>query len=63
MSRIENIVEYHPDLLNEWNTKQGKVYQIACQLMGEDVILYKDKCNMKLPGDTGFEAHQRSDPN
>ncbi|MFN3238586.1 MAG: phytanoyl-CoA dioxygenase family protein [Pseudomonadales bacterium] len=56
LCRIENFLQYHEPfnaLLNgPW------LCGLVGQLMGEEAILFKEKINFKLPGASGFAAHQ-----
>lgn len=38
--------------------KDSKLVSFTSDLIGEDVLLFKEKINFKLPGATGFKAHQ-----
>ena len=53
LTRFENFVNYHP----EW--KQLTDYCALCcsALMGEEMVLFKEKLNMKPPGGSGFAPH------
>jgi ectoine hydroxylase-related dioxygenase (phytanoyl-CoA dioxygenase family) len=56
LARTENFVPFHPllgDLL-----RHGRIQQIAAELLGEPVALYKEKINYKLVGGAGFRPHQ-----
>jgi hypothetical protein len=56
LNRMENIVPYHEGFRR---LAFGAKLQGACgQLLGETVVLFKDKINFKLPGGGAFEAHQ-----
>ena len=56
LNRVENFIPYHSGL-NGW-FNGSKTFSILEPLMGGEVVLYKDKINMKLPGGGGFEPHQ-----
>ena len=56
LNRMENVLPCHEGF-RELAT--GPELAGACgQLLGEPVVLFKDKINFKLPGGGGFEAHQ-----
>lgn len=56
LNRMENVLPYHEGFRR---VAAGPQLQGACgQLLGERVVLFKDKINFKLPGGGGFEAHQ-----
>ncbi len=56
LNRMENVLPYHEGFRG---IATGPQLQGACgQLLGEPVLLFKDKINFKLPGGGGFEAHQ-----
>ncbi|CZT19574.1 related to Phytanoyl-CoA dioxygenase [Ramularia collo-cygni] len=53
--RTENFVDYHPGLASLLNGKP--LANILKQLTRDDMLLFKDKINYKLPGGNGFGAH------
>jgi 2-aminoethylphosphonate dioxygenase len=56
LCRLENFVPYHrgfAELL-----KGEMITGLISELMGESAILYKEKINFKLPGGSGYGAHQ-----
>lgn len=56
LNRMENVLPYHAGLQA---LAGGTELAGSCaQLLGEPVVLFKDKINFKLPGGGGFEAHQ-----
>jgi ectoine hydroxylase-related dioxygenase (phytanoyl-CoA dioxygenase family) len=56
LNRMENVLPYHEGFRR---LAAGRQLCCACgQLLGEPVVLFKDKINFKLPGGGGFEAHQ-----
>jgi hypothetical protein len=56
LNRMENVLPWHEGLRC---IATGPTLQGACgQLLGEPVVLFKDKINFKMPGGSGFEAHQ-----
>jgi ectoine hydroxylase-related dioxygenase (phytanoyl-CoA dioxygenase family) len=56
LNRMENVLPYHEGLRR---VATGPALLGACgQLLGEPVVVFKDKINFKLPGGGGFEAHQ-----
>lgn len=56
INRIEYIAPFHDGFASL--TEILKVS--AGQLLGEDVVLFKEKINFKMPGGGGFEPHQDS---
>lgn len=56
LSRIENFCPYHQGFaeLIKGPTMLGAV----AELFQQSAVLFKDKINFKLPGGSGFEAHQ-----
>jgi len=56
LNRVENFVPFHEgfrDLVND-----TRLLTSAARLMGDAVVLFKDKINFKLPGGGGFAPHQ-----
>ena len=56
LTRIENFYDYHKKLKKILSNKVFK-NQIK-KLVGNDVVLFKDKINFKYPGSKGFKPHQ-----
>jgi hypothetical protein len=56
ISRIENISPFHPGFASVANVLQSAV----AGLLGEPVLLFKEKINFKMPGGDGFKPHQDS---
>ena len=56
IQRIENFCPYHAGL--DSLVRQGSLPRWTQALMGEPVVLFKDKINFKKPGGPGFKAHQ-----
>lgn len=54
-SRIENFVNYNSNIKN---FLEKKITVFLEKIIGEKMILFKDKINWKLPGGEGFKAHQ-----
>jgi len=56
IQRIENFCPYHPafDVL----VRGGRLQAAVEQLLGGSACLFKEKINFKMPGGSGFEAHQ-----
>ena len=56
LCRVEDFVPYHAgmDALLQGSAMLDRV----SQLMGERAVLFKEKINFKLPGGSGFAAHQ-----
>ncbi|MBT5049859.1 MAG: phytanoyl-CoA dioxygenase family protein [Rhodospirillaceae bacterium] len=56
INRIEYIAPYHDGFAELTQLLEAP----AAQLFGEDVSLFKEKINFKMPGGGGFEPHQDS---
>ena len=56
LSRIENFCPFHTHF-NDFLTA-GPVVDLVSSLMGDPVVLFKEKINFKMPGADGFKAHQ-----
>jgi hypothetical protein len=56
LCRTENFIPYSPVMQNYLT--RGKLPQVLAELVGEPVILYKDKINYKYPGGGAFAPHQ-----
>ncbi|MDP3559880.1 MAG: phytanoyl-CoA dioxygenase family protein [Legionellaceae bacterium] len=56
LSRVENFVEYHQGFKQLVSDK--KLLHLLTSLMGESVIFFKEKLNLKAPGAKGYTAHQ-----
>lgn len=56
LSRTENFLPYHPDF-RDFLAKSG-VFEIACEILGEQVVLFKEKINYKFPGTGDYPPHQ-----
>ena len=56
LCRTEDFVPYH----NQFKKllTDGKIYKLLSQLFNEEVVLYKEKINYKLPGGAGYSPHQ-----
>jgi|TARA_B110000014_G_scaffold250247_1_gene226307 2-aminoethylphosphonate dioxygenase len=59
LMRVENLIDFHPLIKNLVYSE--KLFPLIEKLMGEKVVLFKDKINFKNPNSGGFRAHQ--DPN
>lgn len=55
LCRSENFVNYHPPMKD---LCCSSVLSVVSQLFGEEAVLFKEKINYKLPGGSGFAAHQ-----
>lgn len=55
-ARTEYIIDFHDGLRRLLTT--GKVPETAGSLLGQPVVLYKEKINYKYPGGGGYAAHQ-----
>jgi len=56
LNRIENLLPYHAGF--HALAASERMAGACAQLLGEPVVMFKDKINFKLPGGGGFEAHQ-----
>ena len=56
LTRIENFYDYHKELKKILSNKVFK--NEIKKLVGNDVVLFKDKINFKYPGSKGFKPHQ-----
>ncbi|KIW91775.1 uncharacterized protein Z519_07745 [Cladophialophora bantiana CBS 173.52] len=53
--RTEAFVEYHPEF--DQLLRGGVIGNILKQLSGDEMLLFKEKINYKLPNSNGFKAH------
>ena len=58
LCRTENFIPFSP-ILQQYLIR-GKLTQVLAELVGEPVVLYKDKINYKYPGGGAFAPHQDS---
>ena len=56
LCRTERFLDDHPQL-GQLITS-GALPTVAAELIGEPVVIYKEKINYKQPGGAGFRAHQ-----
>jgi ectoine hydroxylase-related dioxygenase (phytanoyl-CoA dioxygenase family) len=56
IQRIENFCPYHAGF--DRFIRDSALVRWSGALMGAPVVLFKDKINFKMPGGTGFKAHQ-----
>ena len=56
LCRVENFLQYHEGFAGLLEGE--RVIGILSELMGEQAVLFKEKINFKLPGGSGFTAHQ-----
>jgi hypothetical protein len=56
LARIENFLPFHEQLAAFFAAPRVRDLLAAC--CGEQVLLFKDKINFKLPGGAGFADHQ-----
>ncbi len=56
LARTEYLIAYHQEI-RQFLTK-GRIPETAGELLGEPVLLYKEKINYKYPGGGGYTAHQ-----
>ena len=55
LNRVENFEPYH---LGFKNLFESKILKSVGELFGSPAVLFKDKINFKMPGGSGFKAHQ-----
>ncbi len=55
LNRIENFEPYHKGFKNLF---KSKILNSVEKLFGSPAVLFKDKINFKMPGGSGFKAHQ-----
>jgi predicted HD phosphohydrolase len=56
LCRIENFVPFHAGM--DALLRGPEILERVSELMGEQAVLFKEKINFKLPGGSGFAAHQ-----
>jgi 2-aminoethylphosphonate dioxygenase len=56
LCRIENFVPFHAGM--DALLRGPEILARVSELMGENAVLFKEKINFKLPGGSGFAAHQ-----
>ena len=56
LARTEYLIAFHQGICQLLT--EGKVPNVAGQLLGEPAVLYKEKFNYKYPGGGGYSAHQ-----
>jgi hypothetical protein len=56
LARVENFLPYHSGLDGFFGA--GRVAALLAELAGEEVVVFKDKINMKAAGGAGFAPHQ-----
>lgn len=56
LCRIENFIPFHAGF--DALLRGPEMLECVSQLMGETSVLFKEKINFKLPGGSGFAAHQ-----
>jgi 2-aminoethylphosphonate dioxygenase len=56
VQRIENFCPFHPGF--DRLLRHGTIVEWAGALLSGEAVLFKDKINFKLPGGSGFRAHQ-----
>jgi ectoine hydroxylase-related dioxygenase (phytanoyl-CoA dioxygenase family) len=56
LCRVENFLPYHRGFADF--LEGAAIGDLLLQLMGERAVLFKEKINYKLPGGSGFGAHQ-----
>ena len=58
LQRVEDFCRRHKGMEALFCGAESRLAQACGDLIGEDVVLFKDKINFKLPGGDGFKAHQ-----
>ena len=53
--RIENFINYYPEIDDLLKNKLNK---LADYLVGDEMVIFKEKLNCKIGGGKGFSAHQ-----
>ncbi|CAB9505042.1 phytanoyl-CoA dioxygenase [Seminavis robusta] len=54
LTRLENFVDYH----DGWKSLcHGYLRRVISALLGEEMVLFKEKLNLKPPGGSGFAPH------
>ena len=56
VQRIENFCPFHAGF--DTLVRRGRLLDWTAALMGGPAVLFKEKINFKLPGSSGFKAHQ-----
>lgn len=56
VQRIENFCPFHPGF--DAVVRGGRMLDWVAALLGGSAVLFKEKVNLKLPGASGFKAHQ-----
>lgn len=56
VQRIENFCPFHAGF--DRLIREGRLLRWTSELMGGPAVLFKEKINFKLPGASGFKAHQ-----
>jgi phosphonate degradation associated HDIG domain protein len=56
LARSEHFATVHPELGPL--VRDGQIVRAGRELLGEPIVLYKEKINHKLPGGAGFAPHQ-----
>lgn len=60
LSRIEDFCRHHEGMSAMCKDEDSKLVHFLSALHNEDLLLFKDKINYKLPGGGAFKAHQDS---
>lgn len=58
LHRVEDFCRRHDGMAENFVKKGNKMLEMLTDLIDEELILFKDKINFKLPGGVGFKAHQ-----
>lgn len=58
LRRVEDFAHRHDGMLRMFMEPTSKMMRFGAELIGEELLLFKEKINFKLPGAAGFEEHQ-----
>jgi ectoine hydroxylase-related dioxygenase (phytanoyl-CoA dioxygenase family) len=58
LHRVEDFCRRHDGMAEHFVKKDDKMLKMLTDLVDEELVLFKDKINFKLPGGVGFKAHQ-----
>ena len=56
LQRIEDLTPFHAGFRSLY--RDSPLIRAVSELLGEPVVLFKDKINFKMPGGAGFKVHQ-----
>lgn len=60
LSRVEDFCRHHEGMAAMMSRADSKLMRFTSALHNEELLLFKDKINFKLPGGGAFKAHQDS---